>query len=113
MRWGQVEALFDTGWRWTYMSESLAREFGYRKFPTPRTVNLAVEGKKAEVIGDLVANLTIADCEMPRAHVIEVIKDLKEDLIIGLDLMEGYDIKLDLEKGKPYLLKCPPEMTLI
>jgi hypothetical protein len=32
--------------------------------------------------------------------------------VIGMDIMEPYQIRLDHEKGKPYLEKCPPEVEL-
>jgi len=78
-----------------------------------KKVPLAVVEKDAEVVGDTTVSLEIAKCPMPRRETIEVIKGLREEAIVGLDIIEKYDLVLDTKAGRIRLKKCPPEVVLI
>lgn len=109
----KVKALFDTGSTLSYVSETVATELGFERYATPRHVPLAVEGGFAEEIGEIPGvRVTIGGCEMPHSHTFGVLRGLRHEAVIGMDIMEPYQIRLDHEKGKPYLEKCPPEVEL-
>ncbi len=107
----EVEALFDTGARSTFVSDRLAKELGYE--PTePYEIPLAVRGRYAKVVGDLTAVFEVDGCKLPR-YTARVVEELKEDVIVGASLMEEFGIRLDLELGKARLRSKPPELPLI
>lgn len=112
-KWIETAALFDTGSTLTYISEEVAEKIGFNPYPEPKTVPLAVIDKKAEVIGDVTVSLEIDGCPMPRRETLEVIRDLRFDAIVGLDIIEKYDIILDTKNGRVRLKKYPPEVVLI
>lgn len=106
-------ALFDTGSSLTYISERVAEKIGFNLYPEPKTVPLAVLDKEAEVIGDLTVSLEIDGCPMPRRETLEVIRNLRFEAIVGLDIIEKYDVVLDTKNGRVRLKKYPPEVVLI
>lgn len=112
-KWIETTALFDTGSTLTYISEEVAEKIGFNPYPEPKTVPLAVTDKKAEVIGDVTVSLEIDGCPMPRRETLEVIRDLRFDAIVGLDIIEKYDIILDTKNGRVGLKKYPPEVVLV
>ena len=87
-----VSALFDTGSGKSYLSESIAEKLGYEKYPEPIKIPLAFKGKEAEVIGRLHAYIEIAGYKLPEEETIGVIKDLATEAIIGLNIIEPYNI---------------------
>jgi predicted aspartyl protease len=110
----KVEALFDTGAVHSYVSDKVAEELGYERYKTPRLIPLAVEKREGEEIGEIPGvRVTIGGCEMPHSHTFGVLRGLRHEAVIGMDIMEPYQIRLDHEKGKPYLEKCPPEVELV
>jgi len=112
-KWMEPTALFDTGATLTYISERVAKKIGFNLYPEPKKVPLAVLDKEAEVIGDLTVSLEIDGCPMPRRETLEVIKDLRFDAIVGLDIIEKYDVILDTKNGRVRLKNYPPEVVLI
>lgn len=109
----RVQALFDTGSRLTCVSEEIAEELGYERFGMPKRVALAVRGKEAELTGEIKgARITITGYEMPLSETVGVVKGLREQMVVGMPFMEMYEIRLDPERGKPYLVKRPPELHL-
>lgn len=107
-----VEALFDTGAKSSFISEKVAEKIGFVIFEKPLKVPLATEGNEAEIIGSSTIFLTLDGYELPLPCAFNVTKGLRKDLIVGTSLMEEFDIKLDLEKGKVRLEKTPPEVVL-
>jgi len=105
-----VLALFDTGSGKSYLSESVAEKVGYEKYPKPVRVPLAVKEKEAEVIGRLHAYIEIAGYKLPEEETIGVVKDLMADAIIGLNVIEAYNIIL--EKDRIRLKEYPPRSFL-
>ncbi len=91
----EATALFDTGSRGSYISEKLAGKLGFEKFEEPKRVPLAVKGKYAEIIGDVVVSLVVDGYELPERELLGVIKDLAVDIIIGLNIMEKYGIYIE------------------
>ena len=112
-KWLELTALFDTGSTLTYISETAAGKIGFNPYPKPKTVPLAVLDKEAEVLGDVTVSLEIDECPMPRRETIEVIRGLRFEAIVGLDIIEKYDIVLDTKNGRVKLKNYPPEVVLI
>lgn len=109
----ETTALFDTGSKSTYISDKIGDEITYYKLPEPREITLATKDKKAEVIGGDIYTIEISKCKMPEMVGINVVKNLNYDIIIGTDVIEKFDIELDIQEGKPRLKKCPPELSLV
>ena len=109
----ELTALFDTGSTLTYISERAAEKIGFNPYPEPKTVPLAVLDKEAEVLGDVTVSLEIDGCPMPRRETIEVIRGLRFEAIVGLDIIEKYDVVLDTKNGRVKLKNYPPEVVLI
>ena len=105
-----VSALFDTGSGKSHLSESVAEKVGYEKYPEPIRVPLAVKEKEAELIGRLHAYIKIARYRLPEEETIGVVKDLIADAIIGLNIIEAYNIIL--EKDRIRLKEYPPRSFL-
>ena len=109
----ETVALFDTGAKSTFISEELAKELGFRSYPKPVKIPLAIRGKTGEMMGESTLVLTIAGCEIPFGYTIRVAKDLAEDAIVGSSLMEEFGVELDLKEGKARLKTAPPEFSLV
>lgn len=109
----EVEALFDTGATKSFIDFSIAEKLGYVKYEKPRIVYLATKDTKAEIMGYVVARVTIEDVELPLEHVFGVIKDLKHPCIIGMDIIEPYEIILDVKEGKIKFKKIPPTVEIV
>ncbi len=107
----EVEALFNSGSARSYVSDRVAEKIGYEPYPRPIKVYLAVEGYEAEVIGYITAFLEIADYVLPELEILGVIKGLRVDAIIGVNVMEPYQIIL--EKDKVTFKVVPPRAFLI
>ena len=108
-----MTALFDTGSILTYINEMVAEKLGFNPYPKPETVPLAVLEKEAEVLGDVTVSIEIDGCLMPRRETLGVIRDLRFDAIVGLDIIEKYDVVLDTKNGRVKLKNYPPEVVLI
>jgi len=108
-----IDALFDTGARSTFISDDLASMVGYHKYEKPKTLPLAIKGMEREVIGWSPVRFVINGKEIPYTTVVQVVKGLREPVIIGTSYMEEFRIRLDLEEGRPYLETYPPRVELI
>ncbi len=108
-----VEAIFDTGATRSFVSSQLAEKLGYVRYDRPRDVLLATEDKKALMTGELIARVTILGYELPLSHVFGVIEALNHDTIIGMDMMEPYEILVDAKEGKVSFRKFPPTIEII
>ena len=106
----EVEALFDTGAGKSYVSKRVAEVLGYERYEKPREVQLAVKNFKAKVIGYLVAHVEIAGYVLPEVEVFGVIEDLVRDVIIGLNIIEPYEIVL--ERDRVRFKRIPPTTLL-
>lgn len=106
-----VNALFNTGSAKSYVAERVAKGLGYKQYDKPRKVPLAVENYEAEVIGGLTCFLEIAGYRLPIEETLGVIKDLRVDVIIGIDIIELYEIAL--ERDRITLKRVPPMPYLI
>ncbi len=105
----EMVALFDKGSGKSYLSSRAAEKIGFERYPEPRAVPLAVEGK--EVIGYVPAvDIEIAGCLLPEKETVGVVKGLREDAIIGLNLIEAYGIIL--ERDRITLKEYPPKTFL-
>jgi len=51
--------------------------------------------------------------ELPLEHVFGVIDGLRHDVIIGMDIIEPYEIILDAREGKVKFKKYPPTIELV
>ena len=111
-RFLEVVAIFDTGAGGSYLSDRAAKEIGYEEYPQPRRVPLAVKEKEAEVVGYMRAvDIEVAGYVLPEKETIGVIKDLNVDAIVGLNLIEKYNITL--EKDAVAFREYPPRAFLL
>ena len=101
-----MDALFDTGSSESYLSEKVAGKVGYERYEKPLKVPLVVEGYDAENIGYSTCLLEIAGYRLPTIKVLGVIKGLRVDAIIGIDIIEPYEITL--EKDRITFKRSPP-----
>jgi predicted aspartyl protease len=108
----EAEALFDTGATKSFVSSRLADELGYVKYREPKKVMLAVEGMEGPVVGYLVARVVIDGCELPLEHAFGVVDGLRHDAVIGMDVMEPYDVELDVKEGRARLRRVPPTLEV-
>jgi len=108
-----VEAIFDTGATRSFVSLQLAEKLGYVRYDKPREVLLATKDKKASMAGELIARVTILGYELPLSHVFGVIEALNHDTIIGMDVMEPYEILVDPKEGKVSFKRFPPTIEII
>ena len=108
-----TETLFDTGATRSFVSLKLAERLGYVRYDRPKEVLLATRDKKASMVGELTARVTILGYELPLSHVFGVVEALSHDTIIGMDIMEPYEILVDTREGKVYFRKFPPTIEII
>ncbi len=106
----EVEALFDTGSAKSYLAERVAVKLGYEPYPKPVKVPLAVEDYLAEVVGDLPVYLEIAGYRLPERELLGVIRKLRVEAVIGVNIMEPYEIIL--EKDRVAFRRTPPRAHL-
>lgn len=109
----KLVSLFDMGARLTYIARSSADKLGFTRYRAPREIQLAVRGGKGKIVGEISLKFKISGQEMPLPIQTYVVDDLAEDLIIGTNLMEAFDVALDLKKGRAVLTRVPPEVRLI
>ena len=110
----EVEALFDTGASGSFLDERIAREVGIDYiYKEPKEVQLAIKGKKGEIIGYVVCRIEVNGYELPGGVAFDVVRDLFLDAVVGIDIIEKYRIRLDLEKGKVEFDQVPPGSLLI
>jgi len=108
----EAVALFDTGASRSYIDVGVAEKVGYERYPEPRRVPLAVQGAEAEVVGYIpAADVEVAGCMLPEKETLGVIEGLREEAVIGLNIIESYNIIL--EKDKIRLKEYPPSAQLI
>jgi len=107
-----VEAIFDTGSARSFVSLQLAEKLGYVRYDRPKEVLLAIRDKKASMTGELIARVTILEYELPLSHVFGVIEALNHDTIIGMDMMEPYEILVDAKEGKVSFKRFPPTIEI-
>jgi len=108
-----VEAIFDTGATRSFVSLVLAENLGYVRYDRPGEVLLATKDKRALMVGELIARVTILGYELPLSHVFGVIEALNQDVVIGMDLMEPYEILVDAEEGRVSFKRFPPAIEII
>lgn len=108
-----VEAIFDTGATRSFVNPQLAEKLGYVRYDRPREILLATKDKKASMVGELISRVTILGYELPLSHVFGVIEALNHDTIIGMDIMEPYEILVDAKEGKVSFKSFPPTIEII
>jgi len=102
-----VEALLDTGATRSFVYVGVAEKLGYTRFDKPREVLLATRDGKAYFVGELVARVIIEGFELPLSHVFGVVGGLRYPVIIGMDIMEPYEIALDVKTAKAFFKRFP------
>ncbi len=108
-----VKAIFDTGATRSFVSLELAEKLGYIRYDKPIEVLLATKEKKASMVGELIARVKTLGYELPLSHVFGVIEQLNHDTIMGMDIMEPYEIVVDTKGGKASFKKFPPTIEII
>jgi len=79
----EVSALFDTGAKFTYISDSVGKGLVFTPYKTPREVQLAVKGRKGRILGEISLIFEVDGCEMPLPVQAYVVEDLTEEAMIG------------------------------
>jgi hypothetical protein len=112
---GSIEemALFDTGASKSFVDVSVAERLGYVRYEVPKEVLLAVRNHRALVIGEVVARVIIEGVELPLSHVFGIIENLRHPVVVGMDVMEPYEIYIDVKEGKPKFKRVPPAIELV
>jgi hypothetical protein len=64
------------------------------------------------VVGYLVARVVIDGCELPLEHAFGVVDGLRYDVVVGVDVMEPYDVELDVKEGRARLRRVPPTLEV-
>jgi len=108
-----ARALFDTGATKSYIGSKIAKDLGYVMYKEPKKIMLAVENMEGLMVGYLTAGVTINECELPLEHTFGVIEALRHDVIVGMDIMEPYDIELDAREGKVKFRRFPPTLEIV
>jgi predicted aspartyl protease len=108
-----IEAVFDTGATRSLVSPQLAEKLGYIRYDKPKEILLATKDKKASMVGELIARVKILGYELPLSHVFGVIEGLNHDTIIGMDIMEPYEIIVDAKEGTASFKRFPPTIEII
>ena len=108
-----IAALFDSGAKFTYISDVVGKKLGFTAYKEPRDVHLAVKGAKGTILGEASLIFTLDGYEMPLPVQVYVVHDLAEEAVIGTNFMEGFDVQLDLREGRARLRKYPPEVKLM
>jgi len=93
-----VKALFDTGASFTVVRKDVAEKVGYILSTDVKEVTLADGRRKLKVFGYIPISTTLEGS--PVDDIAYVIEELAEELIIGVKVMEFYDIKLDPSSNK-------------
>jgi len=109
----EVEALLDTGATRSFVDVGVAEKLGYTRFDKPREVLLATRDSKAYFVGELVARVIIEGFKLPLSHVFGVVSELRYPVIIGMDIMEPYEIALDVKTGKAFFKRFPPILEIV
>jgi predicted aspartyl protease len=93
-----VKALFDTGASFTVIKKNVAEKVGHILPTDVKEVTLADGKTKLKVLGYIPISTVLEG--LPIDDIAYVIDELAEDLIIGVKVMEFYDIKLDPSTNK-------------
>jgi predicted aspartyl protease len=88
-----VKALFDTGASFTVVRRDVAEKIGHILPTDVREVTLANGKTKLKVIGYIPISTVLEGS--PIDDIAYVIEELAEELIVGVKVMEFYDIRLD------------------
>jgi predicted aspartyl protease len=88
-----VKALFDTGASFTVVRRDVAEKIGHILPTDVREVALADGKTKLKVLGYIPISTVLEGS--PIDDIAYVIEELAEELIVGVRVMEFYDIKLD------------------
>jgi len=93
-----VKACFDTGASFTVIRKDVAEKVGHILPTDVKEVTLADGKTKLNVLGYIPISTVLEDS--PIDDIAYVIDELAEELIIGVKVMEFYDIKLDPSTNK-------------
>jgi len=109
----EVVAVSDAGAGGSHLGDRVAEGIEYERYPQPRRVPLAVKEKEAEVVGHVpvVVDIEVARCALPEKETLGVIRDLDVDAIVGLNLIQKYDI--GLERDAVGFREYPPRAFLL
>jgi hypothetical protein len=107
----EAKALFDTGSRGSYFSRRLAEKMRFEVQKGPREVPLAVGGMYAELVGWAVVELEVEGYLLPEGKVLGAIDGPLTDAIIGLNIIEKYDVQIEGDEIK--FKQVPPTSMII
>jgi predicted aspartyl protease len=93
-----VKALFDTGASFTVVKKDVAEKIGHILPTNVKEVTLADGKTRLKVLGYIPISTVLEGS--PIDDIAYVIDELAEDLIIGVKVMEFYDIRLDPSTNK-------------
>jgi predicted aspartyl protease len=93
-----VKTLFDTGASFTVVKKEVAEKIGQILPTNIKEVTLADGKTKLKVLGYIPISMILEGS--PIDDIAYVIEELAEELIIGIKVMEFYDVKLDPSTNK-------------
>jgi predicted aspartyl protease len=93
-----VKVLFDTGASFTVVKKDVAEKIGHILPTDVKEVTLTDDKTRLKVLGYIPISTVLEGS--PIDDIAYVIDELAEDLIIGVKVMEFYDIKLDPSTNK-------------
>jgi predicted aspartyl protease len=93
-----VKALFDTGASFTVIKKNVAEKIGHILPTNVKEVTLADGKTRLKVLGYIPISTVLEGS--PINDIAYVINELAEELIIGIKVMEFYDIRLDPSTNK-------------
>jgi len=93
-----VKALFDTGASFTVVRRDVAEKIGHILPTDVKEVTLTDGKTKLKVLGYIPISTVLEGS--PIDDIAYVIEELAEELIVGVKVMECYDIKLDPSTNK-------------
>ena len=93
-----VKTLFDTGASFTVIKKNVAEKIGHILPTDVKEVTLTDGKTRLKVLGYIPISTVLEGS--PIDDIAYVIDELAEDLIIGIKVMEFYDIKLDPSTNK-------------
>jgi len=93
-----VKALFDTGASFTVVRRDVAEKIGHILPTDVKEVTLTDGKTKLKVLGYIPISTVLEGS--PIDDIAYVIEELAEELIVGVKVMEFYDIKLDPSTNK-------------
>lgn len=110
--WIEVSALVDTGASTTILKSDIAKSMGLNIFPTDK-INVEIGDSSRKVLKSDSEGVGLVQLEIQNEKVtlgIVAKSDIPEEMIIGANLLQECDAKIDMENDKLIMGKCKPKI---